>query len=149
MERPGRFAYAFLMMMYSAFVRTAVRRIATTGVCAAVFALPACTTTSPVEPATETGQAPDTPVIQAKEYQDYQDYDALVARARQEIKRAADLGFLWINTESYLAEADEAHEAGDMDRALKLGQKALEEALLAQRQAADSARTKADYTYRR
>src|SRR5581483_5087410 len=149
MERPGRFAYAFLMMMYSAFVRTAVRRIATTGVCAAVFALPACTTTSPVEPATETGQAPDTPVIQAKEYQDYQDYDALVARARQEIKRAADLGFLWINTESYLAEADEAHEAGDMDRALKLGQKALEEALLAQRQAADSARTKADYTYHR
>lgn len=135
--------------MYSVSVRTAVIRIARMGLCAAVFALPACATTSPVEPSAGIGQAPDTPVVQAKEYQDYQDYDALVARARQEIKRAADHGFLWTNTESYLAEADEAHKAGDVDRALKLGQKALEEALLAQKQAADSARTKADFTYRR
>ncbi|MFL6622428.1 MAG: hypothetical protein ACJ8J7_03075 [Sulfurifustaceae bacterium] len=82
-------------------------------------------------------------------YHDYKDYDALVARAQNEIKRAADKGFLWLYTERYLADSRAAQKAGNMDDAMKLAQKALEEALLAQKQAADAAKVRADYTYRR
>lgn len=82
-------------------------------------------------------------------YHDYKDYDALVARAQSEIKRASDKGFLWLYTESYLSDSRAAQKAGNMDEAMKLAQKALEEALLAQKQAADAAKTRPDYTYRR
>jgi hypothetical protein len=76
-------------------------------------------------------------------------YDELVARAEREIKRADDQGFLWLETESHLAAARDAYQVGDTDRAMQLAQKALEEALLAQQQAAESAKTKADFTHRR
>lgn len=72
-------------------------------------------------------------------------YDVLVARAEREIKRAQDKGFLWLYTESYLAEAREAHTSGDTDKAEALARKALHEALQAQKQAADSVRIKPDY----
>ncbi len=80
---------------------------------------------------------------------EYKDYDALVARAELEIQQAAEKGFLWLHTEGYLAKAREAHKAGDMENAMKLAQTALEEALLAQKQAADGARIKPNFTYRR
>lgn len=76
------------------------------------------------------------------------DYDTLAARAEREIKRASDLGFLWLNTESYMAQSREAHKAGDDESALRLAQQALDEALLAQKQAAEGAKVKADFTYR-
>lgn len=80
---------------------------------------------------------------------DHEDYDALVARVEREIKRAEDKGFLWLYTESYLAQAREARKAGDTEKAVKLARKALNEALLAQKQAGDSAKIKPDYIHGR
>jgi hypothetical protein len=77
------------------------------------------------------------------------DYASVVTRAEQEVKRAADKGFLWLNTESYLSASREAQKTGNLEEAVKLAQKALDEALLAQKQAADGANIKSDYTYRR
>lgn len=78
-----------------------------------------------------------------------QDYPTLAARAAREIKRADEKGFLWLNTESHLARSREAYAAGDEHTAMTLAQQALEEALLAQKQAADGAKAKPDFTYRR
>lgn len=123
---------------------------------AATIGLTACAVTSTPAPtkaerqgsaADRSAASPVKPAIEANVAS--LDYDALDARAELEIKRVAQSGFLWLNTESYLAAARAARKAGNADEALKLARKALEEALLAQRQAAESAAMKPDYTYRR
>jgi hypothetical protein len=76
------------------------------------------------------------------------EYAELSARAEDEVRLASASGFLWSNTESHLAQAREAHKAGDLKKAIRLAQQALDEAVLAQKQAAENADVKADYTYR-
>lgn len=74
------------------------------------------------------------------------EYSELVAKAENEIALAAKTGFLWSNTEKFLKDSKEAKAAGDMDKAVKLAKKALEEATLAQKQAADNANPRANYS---
>lgn len=76
------------------------------------------------------------------------EYNDLVMRAENEIKLAAKTGFLWSNTEKFLTESKEAKAAGDMDKAMKLAKKALDEATLAQQQAKANANVHADFHLR-
>lgn len=76
------------------------------------------------------------------------EYKELVAKAENEIKLANQTGFAWSNTENFLKESKEAKEAGDMDKAMKLAKKALDEAQLAQQQAKANADPKADFTFK-
>jgi hypothetical protein len=114
--------------------------------CAAALALASCTTPVLVP---QEDVPPAIATSPAAVVMEYKDYDALVARAELEVQRAADKGFLWLHTETYLAKAREAHKAGDLDKAMQFAQTALEEALLAQKQAQDGARLKPNFTYRR
>lgn len=80
-------------------------------------------------------------------------YSQLVTQAENEIKIAEKTGFLWNNTEKFLKdskeakiEADNARKSGDstkadaeMAKAVKLVNKAIKEAQLAQQQARDNA----------
>lgn len=75
-----------------------------------------------------------------------QSFDALAARAEEEIKLANKTGFLWTNTEKFLADAKEAQKAGDTDKAMTLAKKALDEAVLAQQQAKANANPQAKFT---
>jgi hypothetical protein len=81
------------------------------------------------------------------------DYNQLVAQAENEIKLADKAGFLWRDTEKTLKDskeakinADKARKEGDktmadaaMANAVKLANKAIKEAQLAQQQARDNA----------
>jgi hypothetical protein len=128
--------------------RHSLKRTATVCIVAGTFALLGCAGAAPQTEATRseiTGNPPELKSNRDKE----PDYATVVARAEREVKRAADKGFLWLNTEAYLAASREAQKAGNLEEAMKLAQKALDEALLAQKQAAEGANTKADYSYRR
>ncbi len=86
-------------------------------------------------------------------------YAALVTQTENEIKLASKTGFLWLNTENILKDAqaakdnaDKARQAGDhamadseMSKATKLANKALKEAQLAQQQAKDNANPVASF----
>lgn len=74
------------------------------------------------------------------------EYNELVAKAENEIKLANQTGYAWTNTEKFLTESKEAKKAGDMDKAMKLAKKALEEAQLAQQQAKANANPKANFS---
>ncbi len=81
------------------------------------------------------------------------EYNQLAGRAENEIKLADKAGFLWTDTEKLMKEskeakvsADQALDAGnkakaksEFDIAMKLANKALKEAQLAQQQARDNA----------
>jgi hypothetical protein len=133
--------------MNVASLQVRMKLVASLCCCVAALALSACTT--PVLIAEDDAPPTATATSPAAVVKEYKDYDPLVARAELEIQRAADKGFLWLHTESYLAAAREAHKAGDMEKAMTLAQTALEEALLAQKQAEDGARVKPNFTYRR
>ncbi|MCP5142095.1 MAG: SoxXA-binding protein [Chromatiales bacterium] len=66
-------------------------------------------------------------------------YDAAVAAASAEIKKAGATGFEWRDTGKFMKDAEEAVKAGDMDKAMKLVAKAESQAKLAQQQAVDQA----------
>ena len=76
------------------------------------------------------------------------EFEALAAQADAEIRRAAEKGALWLHTEGFLNQAREAHAAGETQKAVSLARKALAQALLARKQAADNANVKADFTFR-
>lgn len=76
------------------------------------------------------------------------EFNEIVAKAEQEIKLAAQTGFLWTNTEKFLEDAKKAKAEGDMDKAMKLAKKALAEAQDAQKQAKSQANVKADFTFK-
>lgn len=92
-------------------------------------------------------ESADVPAAAAR--QTGKNYETLLASAEREVRRADAQGFLWLHTESYLTAAKTARAAGDIDRALMLARKALDEALLAQKQAAESTKVKADFSFRR
>ncbi len=87
------------------------------------------------------------------------EYNKLAAQAESEIKLADKTGFLWRDTEKFLkdskeakAAAEKAEKDGDratahkeFDKAMKLAQKALKEAQLAQQQARDNANPVASF----
>ena len=82
-----------------------------------------------------------------------EEYNMLAAQAENEIKLADKTGFLWLHTEQFMkdskaakAAADKALKDGyktmaknDFDKAMKLANKAMKEAQLAQQQARDNA----------
>ena len=81
------------------------------------------------------------------------EYNNLATQAENEIKLADKTGFLWRDTEKFMKESREAKAAADkaqkdgnrgeakaeFDKAMKLAQKALKQAQLAQQQAKDNA----------
>ncbi|OGI45552.1 MAG: hypothetical protein A2151_04930 [Candidatus Muproteobacteria bacterium RBG_16_65_34] len=75
-----------------------------------------------------------------------EEYDNLLAQAENEIKLAGKAGFLWRDTEKFLADSKEAMAGGDRDKAMKLAKKALKEAQLAQQQARDNASAGPSYS---
>ena len=75
------------------------------------------------------------------------EYNDLVTKTENEIKLAQQSGFLWNNTEKFLADAKEAKQAGDTTKAIKLAKQALDEAKLAQDQAKINASPKANFAY--
>lgn len=76
------------------------------------------------------------------------EFNELVAKAEQEIKLAAKSGFLWTNTEKFLEDAKAAQKQGDMNKAMSLAKKALDEAQLAQQQAKTEANPKPNFTFK-
>ena len=68
-----------------------------------------------------------------------QEYDELAATAKQEIELADKAGFLWLDTEKFVQEAEIAKNAGNLDKAIELITTAIQEARLAQKQARDQA----------
>jgi uncharacterized protein YceK len=87
------------------------------------------------------------------------EYNQLASQADNEIKLADKAGFLWTGTEKLMKEsrqakasADQALDAGDkakakteFDIAMKLANKAMKEAQLAQQQARDNANPMVNY----
>jgi hypothetical protein len=74
-----------------------------------------------------------------------QEFDELVSQAQQEILLANRAGFLWSTTEKLLTQGLAAKDAGDLDKANKLVNRALKEAQLAQKQAVDQAHPKMQF----
>lgn len=72
-------------------------------------------------------------------------FNALAAQAENEIREAEKVGFLWRDTEQLLADARQANRQGRHDEAMKLAQKALKQAELAQQQAKDNAKAGPSY----
>ncbi len=72
-------------------------------------------------------------------------FNALAAQAESEIREAEKLGFLWRDTEQYLAEARKAQHEGRVDEATTLVQKSIKQAQLAQQQARDNANARPNY----
>lgn len=68
-----------------------------------------------------------------------QEYDELAATARREIELADKAGFLWLDTEKLVHEAEIAKNADDLDKAIRLITTAIDEARMAQKQARDQA----------
>ncbi len=73
------------------------------------------------------------------------EYDTLSAQVASEIELAKKTGFLWTNTEKFVADAEKAKQAGDMDQAMKKLKKALFEAKQAQVQAKEQANARAPF----
>ncbi len=73
------------------------------------------------------------------------EYNDLVAKAKSEISLAGKAGHTWRDTDKFLKDADEAMKAGDRDKAMKLVNKAMKQAQLAQIQAKDNASPKPVY----
>lgn len=71
--------------------------------------------------------------------------DKAIAEAEAEIKQAKAMDALWLNTEKFLKEAQEAKKEGNNADALKNAKKAAKEAKLAQQQAKEQA-AKAKFT---
>ncbi len=63
-------------------------------------------------------------------------YDAAVAAAKAEIKKASSAGGEWRDTGKLMKKADKAASKGDFDKAIKLADKARVQAVLGQEQAA-------------
>lgn len=74
--------------------------------------------------------------------QQAKEYDELVVKAKAEIKLADQAGFTWRDSEKFLKDADEAVQAGDRDKAIKLVKKAIKQAQLSQQQAKDNTNAK-------
>jgi hypothetical protein len=64
-----------------------------------------------------------------------EEFSKLSLEAEKEIRAADQLGFLWRDTEKLLDDARTARKQNRHDEAMKLAQKALEQAKLAQQQA--------------
>jgi len=77
--------------------------------------------------------------------QKYSAADAAIAAATQEVKAAKAANNVWSNTEKTLDEAKTARANFQADEALKLANKARDEAKLAQAQARDQAEAKPHY----
>lgn len=73
------------------------------------------------------------------------EYDKLAAQVASEVELAKKTGFLWSNTEKFVKDAEEAKNAGDMDKAMKDLKKALFEAKQAQVQAKEQANARAPF----
>jgi hypothetical protein len=67
------------------------------------------------------------------------EFNRLAVQVENEIGLADKAGFLWRDTERYLEEARQARKQGREEEAVKLAQKALRQAQLAQQQAKDNA----------
>jgi len=63
------------------------------------------------------------------------DYNKVASEAEAEIAVANKMGATWRDTEKFLAESKKAAKDGDMEKAMKLANKALKQAKLAQEQA--------------
>ncbi len=70
--------------------------------------------------------------------------DAVIASAEKEIAAGKKAG-LWRDTEKFLDQAKKANKEGKTDEAMKLAKKALQQAQLAQKQAAAEANAKPHY----
>lgn len=64
-----------------------------------------------------------------------------IAEAEAEIKQAKAMNALWLHTEKFLKEAQQAKKEGNNAEALKKAKKAAKEAKLAQQQAKEQAAT--------
>lgn len=67
------------------------------------------------------------------------DYEAAVAAAKAEQKKAKKVGGEWRDIGKILKKADKAAKAGDMEKAMKLVKKATFQAKMGQQQAAEQA----------
>jgi len=76
---------------------------------------------------------------------DKMSYAELVSNAKTEMANAKKMKYLWRDTGKVLKKAEKAHKAGDEAKAKKLARKALDQALLAQKQAKDQAHPKVSY----
>lgn len=73
---------------------------------------------------------------------DNMSYAELVANAKTEMANAKKMKYLWRDTGKILKKAEKEHKAGDEAKAKKLARKALDQALLAQKQAKEQANPK-------
>jgi hypothetical protein len=76
---------------------------------------------------------------------DKMSYAELVTNAKTEMANAAKMKYLWRDTGKILKKAEHAHKAGDEAKAKKLARQALDQALLAQKQAKEQANPKVAY----
>ena len=76
------------------------------------------------------------------------EYEELLRRAENEVRLAAQTGFVWSDTEARLAEAKTAHAGGERDKAARLAQTVIDEAVQAQLQARAATKVKPDFSYR-
>jgi hypothetical protein len=72
-------------------------------------------------------------------------YDELVKHANMEIKEAKSMNYLWRDTEKVLKKAGKAKKSGDDAKAKKLARAALDQALLAQKQAKNQSSPRVSY----
>lgn len=76
---------------------------------------------------------------------DKMSYSELVTNAKMEMANAAKMKYLWRDTGKILKKAEHAHKKGDEAKAKKLARLALDQALLAQKQAKEQAHPKVAY----
>jgi hypothetical protein len=76
---------------------------------------------------------------------DEMNYDELVKHANQEIAAAKDAKYLWRDTEKELKKAAKLKKEGKEADAKKAARKALDQALMAQKQAKDEANPRVSY----
>jgi len=76
---------------------------------------------------------------------DNMSYAELVTNAKMEIANAAKMKYEWRDTGKILKKAEKEHKAGDEAKAKKLARQALDQALLAQKQAKEQANPKVAY----
>ncbi|MDX5151085.1 MAG: hypothetical protein R3188_01295 [Acidiferrobacterales bacterium] len=73
---------------------------------------------------------------------DNMSYSELVSNAKTEMANAKKMRYLWRDTGKILKKAEKAHKKGDEAKAKKLARLALDQALLAQKQAKAQAHPK-------
>lgn len=73
------------------------------------------------------------------------EFNALAAHVEKEIRATEKTGFLWRDTEQFLADARKAKKEGHDEEAMRLARKALRQAQLAQQQAKDNANAAPSY----